>query len=525
VEQTGAGRAVPADFTEFVTYHGVRLARACAEVTGHDEMAHAMRDALLVSVAQRWPRWAAESRTPKALARLERLLRREARALGTAHRGALDLTSSLGLRAPPDLADDDEAVVAASVWQQAARARRRRWRVLALAGLAVVAMALVVPRDPAEPLPTAVPDGVTILPRLADLLELQPGMFTLPPYLLLDPASVDALPALTVAPLPRAALAAFDGDRRLVLVGGELGDDRVTGLAAQAREFRRLDHPVVAEARLVATSLSPDGTVVALPRGDGLVLVDVTTGGVRTVESVARQPEPPTVMWLGPDRVLLPGPDGSRVVDVTTGQVTAAGAGASDVLTPRGYASPRLTELVALPSAAGSVDSDPNTIRSVLTFWNPTGSATTTQVNDAPVGRSPDAGPWVVGLRRAVKGPPWLGTWAGPGWISPQLVARVCDPQALRLPRSAGTATAVLAAVNTLGYHAATLATTDGIRLEVLGFDSPRVPLIAAHGDGISLLIAWSPDDGALSLLTVLSPDIQVSVADLPGLRRTPPGR
>lgn len=174
------------DFADFVAAHGSRIARACTEIAGNDQVAQALRDDLLADVAARWPRWPAAARTERALSRIEVLLRREARAQHAAvHPSALDLRSPLPVRAvpwpsvpddQPQLADADQpeaaARLAATARQRAARGRRM-WRIgLAIAALAAVAVALLRPTPPApEPrLPTEIPEGVVVLPDFDELM-------------------------------------------------------------------------------------------------------------------------------------------------------------------------------------------------------------------------------------------------------------------------------------------------------------------------------------------------------------------
>ncbi|MBX6751286.1 MAG: hypothetical protein IRY85_16750, partial [Micromonosporaceae bacterium] len=343
---------VPDDFVRFVASHGPRLARACAEIAGHDRVAEALRDALLVDVAGRWRRWPDASRTQRALARLEHLLRREARRQRAAvDPAAFDLRSSLLLRSTTQLMEpDDEAQrLAARVWPRATVARRLRWVGLAAAALIALAAVVFAPETP-TPWPTEVPEDVVILPTFDDLARVeQQWLLTLPSHVFLDPAAVDQLPVLSEAPLQFAVVVAAASRERLVVAGFDHSIDQRKLLPPSRPQQRRVAHPALRGARLLATSLSPDGTMVALPNGSDLILVDVRTGLVRGLDVRARQPEPPVVTWLDARRVLLPGANGSLVVDTTTDKVRSVPIDPVDILTMRGSPNPRLARLVALP--------------------------------------------------------------------------------------------------------------------------------------------------------------------------------
>jgi hypothetical protein len=245
---------------------------------------------------------------------------------------------------------------------------------------------------------------------------------------------------------------------------------------------------------------------VALPADDDLVLVDVHTGQIRRVGVGAVQPAigAPVLTWLDSTRVMLPGL-GGRVVDVTTDDVMPVDVGPFDVLSLRGYGSPRLAQLIAVPPNPDTTES-PHTIRSLLMFWRDM---------DAAGNLEPVAGAGQVGVRHIVTGPPWFSAWVGPGFVSPALVVRACDPAALRLPREVGPASAAVAAIDGNGNEVATLVATDGSRLDVLGLLGLNEALVAVRTEARSMVVAWNPYDGSVVAVTHLNADAQVSVADL----------
>lgn len=518
IHQTGT--VVTNDFAAFVATHGPRIARACAEIAGNDEVAQALRDDLLADVAGRWRRWPAGSRPERALARIERLLQREARAQHvTVHPSALDLRSSLCLRAvpfgsvdeqpEPDMPDRQEAAqhLAATAWRRATRGRRA-WRTgIAVAALAAIAVALLRPPapPPEPPLPTEIPAGVTIVPDFDELMSGLTGWLSdLPPYLTLGPSDVDALPALTDAPLDRATLVVQADGFRLVVAGDEAApDEPIRTLMPPQR--RRVEHPALRNARLAASSLSPDGTMVALPTDDGLVLVDARRGDVHTVAVAGVHPASP-LAWLDATRVMVAGSE-SRVVDVTTNAVQSAEVEATDVLSLRGYGTPRLAQLVPVAPGANATEG-PHTIRALLLLW---------REMDAAGNVEPVAGAGQVGVRRIVTGPPWFSAWVGPGFASPQLVVRACDPATLLLPRDVGPATGAVAAIDGNGNEMGTLVATGGARLDALGVvrHEREQALVAVRAEGRSMVVAWDPYARTFRAVTHVNADTQVSIADL----------
>ena len=508
------------DFAAFVASHGPRIARACAEITGNDQVAKALRDDLLADVAGRWRRWPAGSRPERALARIERLLQREARAQQVAvHRSAFDLRSSLRLRTvpfgsddePPELADPNEQEaaqhVADTAWRRAARGRRV-WRTgFGVAALVALAVALLRPpaAPPEPPLPTEIPAGVTLLPDFDELMSGLTGWRAdLPPYLLLKSSDVEALPELAEAPLVRATLVAQADETRLLVVGDEVATSERDRMLSPPQR-RRVEHRALRNASLAASSLSPDGTIVALVANGGLVLVDARRGVVRSVAVAGVRPGAP-MAWLDASRIIVAGSVPS-VVDVTTDAVRPAEVEATDVLSLRGYRVPRLTQLVPVPPAENAREG-PSTIRSLLLFWRDM---------DAAGNVEPVAGAGQVGIQRIVTGPPWFSAWVGPGFASPQLVVRACDPATLLLPRGVGPASAAIAAIDRFGNEIATLVATGGTRLDALGViqaEHERA-LVAVRDEGRSMVVAWDPHAGTFAAMTHLNADTQVSIADL----------
>ncbi|MBX6750507.1 MAG: hypothetical protein IRY85_12705, partial [Micromonosporaceae bacterium] len=144
--------------------------------------------------------------------------------------------------------------------------------------------------------------------------------------------------------------------------------------------------------------------------------------------------------------------------------------------------------------------------RSVLEYWREMDSTGTVE---------PVAGAGQVDQRRIVTGPPWLRAWGGPGWASPELVVRACDPTPLALPPEVGRATTAIAALDPSGTYVATLVATDDTRIEPLGQLSRQETLIGVRTTGRSLVAAWEPSTGRLATVILINADTSVSVADI----------
>jgi hypothetical protein len=457
-------------------------------------VAGATRTELLVDVASRWRRWPEGSRSAKALIRLEKLLQRQARRHGgIAHPAALRLTAPGGAAPPSTM---DELAAAESAWRQAARLRRQRWVGLAVVGLVVVAAVAFSLRDDPPPeiapitLPTTTEQGVTVLPRFADLGQLPGGLpGPLPATLPLDPASTDAYPTIEEIPLSRAALVARAYDGQLVLVG-------------QGGTPRRFDDPRLREARLLPTSLSPNGSWVALALGGDLFIVDVGEAVARLLPVQAQQPDPPLITWLNEDMVLVPRDAGARVVDVRTGTTFDITEPAGDVATVRNDPSMPFVKLTG-----GGAGPDEALIE---TYWGATLSP------PAPGEPPPSiAGLGGVGERVAVPTPPWVRSWNGPGWWSRNVSARACDPTAVDLPQGLEAPRGAVAAVWVRG-HLGTLVSLDS-ELVLLGIRHEFQVLVAVRGEGQTQFLGWNPfaEDTTIYRLTTLAADTDVAVADL----------
>ncbi len=508
-------RVVPEDFTSFVATYGRRLATACLEIAGNDRVAEAMRIDLLGVVALQWRRWPTRWRVRRSLVRLDHLLRREVRS----YRLVPDLAPRTVRMSDPDSPppaeeSDDEPLdaVAAAAWRRAALLRRQ-WRLgVATAVVVLVALAVVGPRASQrtvtpDPRPTQIPAGVTVLPPFLDLLGLPTTRSQLPNQTALDPTAIAAIPPFSADNALPSALAVAEPNRGRLIVIGPNGNKR------------RIDDPILVNARLLNTSLSPAGDLIALARGGDLLVIEVTTGKIRPVAVGVSPPESPLVVWRGPHTVLVAGLDGAREVDLNTDQVTTlSGVAGADVVTVEGNPSSPFTELV--PTGATS------TQRSLIRLWrsgpvvvpvadgSPSASASPPEATSASASASPTASAPDLDERR-IAGPSWIGSWFGPGWSSSLLYVRACDPATLLLPEDVGVARAAIGAVMPSGLYAGTLAAVDNAQLEVVGFLRAHQLVVSARANGRTLLLGWTPAGGALNLVATFTAEVRVSVADL----------
>ncbi len=516
-----ADREVPEDFAAFATKYGRRLTAACREITGNDRVADAMRVDLLATVALSW-RWRpASRRTRHALTQLDRLLRREVRSyrlLPTAT-GQIRMSATDDVRARrlDDDDSDDTAKLTEAAWRRAAVLRRHGLLGVAVAALVLIGFAFIGPEaapvpDPPAPDPTTVPEDVIVLPRFGELLgQVQPGRSPLPTAVDLDPAAIAALPHLASAPLARALAVAEPNRGRLIVIG----DDE---------NIRRIDDPILAGARLVTTSLSPAGDLIALPSGGDLLVIDVRTGRIQPVPVGAKQPDLPALVWRSGQSVLMPGTTGALVVDVVTGEKSAiAGVTGTDVVTAEGLQQATFVEMLSGASIGSG--------RSRIRFWRTPPEAvpvTTTEPTgpSSPSGTPPPSGtpspssstqPPAAGDydERPVFGPTWIGDWRGPAWSSALLYVRSCSPATLRLPAEVGDAWAAIGALQPNGRHAGTLVTIDNTQLELLGFLEANQLLVAAMSSGATVLLGWTPIGGQVVVIATLTDAVRMSVSDL----------
>ena len=487
--QRARGRRGRADFTAFVERHEAGLLTACRALTGNDATAVALREDLFAATALRW-RWygwrepAARDRAGAAV--LARLLRREERSWGP-DRSARPVEFA-PLSAATGVALADQA-------RQRATGLRRRRRLLALvvaAGLALVwTVGPTVRPDPEpepDPGPVGLPAGVVVLPPYGRLSALGTADTALPDQIHLD---LSGAAALDQAPVPRA----------VAVLSPDLGP--LVLLAADG-SIRTVSDTRLLSAQTLTTSLSPDGTRVALPAAEGLLVLDVATATLRTIPVPAARLGVGALSWRTPTSVVLPGVDGALEVQVDSGVVSELpGLSGYDVMTVVGVADPSLTELLA-----ASLGEDVPRIR----VW---GAADN---RDPPDRSRPSEGsaPAVPAYQdRAIGGPFWLDGWTGPGWSTGSVAARECSAS-LPLPNLVGRPRSVVGAVGVNGAYAGTLVAVDTTVLEVVGFSGPRRVLVAVHAPQIgTTVVAWYPHTAQVRRVSTVDTYAHISLADL----------
>jgi hypothetical protein len=470
-------RLAPADYAAFVASQRTRLAAACRGLTGNSHLADAVARELMAMVALRW-RWLRRS---GAEAYLDRLIRREARAWRT------EIPKVERGRPRRTLLVDDVPIapgpLAVAAWATARSMRTRRRAAAVVLVALLTCVAALGPRDPFPPpdtlpIPTRdpVPDGVSVLPPFPLLEGLWPRETRLPATLPVDPATAAPLSTSPIA----AAVAVLRQDPRPLLV------------VAADGTARRVDDPAVAGARLLPTSLSPDGRRVALLTPEAVRVLDLTTGRVRSI--AAAQTSTRTLVWRDARTILLPGPNGAEQINVDTGAVTAVPL-INGVDVTAGTTVGPLVELL------GSADGQGPRIR----LWRTN-----------PVAARP-GGPRDVD-DRTIFAPPWVGRWRGTAWSTVDLLARACDPAAVPLPAAIGRASAAIAAVRPNGLVAGTLVTLDATAMDIVGFADDRTVLInVSAAPSASILLAWNTDSGEVRRATTPGPYLQISLADLRG--------
>ena len=502
----------PEDFTAFVATHSGRVRALCSALTGNDRLVESLQRDLFTAVALHWwwlRRQPTRSRARTAASYLDRLFRREARGWRDDVRpGLADRTQVEPAqleRAGARHRADDLATVA---WDQARRTRNRRRAIVAVVVVAVGCLALVSPRrstsppeqvTPTTPLPTAVPAGVKVVPPFPALAALPQRATALPETINVEPSGAALL---TQAPVARA----------LAIAQQELGP---LIIVAPDGSTRSLNDTALLGARMLATSLSPDGARAALTTADGLLVIDLTRGTLRPVAAATQtSPALPSLVWRSARTVLVPTRSGAQEINVDTGVATNLfGLTGANVATSQGPATGKLVEMIP-PGTGGSPPAR-------LRMWRTAPKTTPAPTVSTPARSTPSAstvatpGPEDV-EDRTVIGPPWVGRWSGPGWSTSDLFVRSCDPRSLALPESVGVARDAISAVGPNGLAVGTLAVVDGTTLDPLGFADPSTVFVSTGmPQNGTRLLAWNVRTTQLQSVTTLSANVRVSLPDL----------
>jgi hypothetical protein len=290
-------------------------------------------------------------------------------------------------------------------------------------------------------------------------------------------SAVDRAVPLSRSPV-RHALAIFEPDNAAAIL--VLGDDG---------DLRLLDGPIPVNARLTSTSLSPDGTHVALLSDRQMTVVDLTSDAahgylINDLQTLN------TVIWLGPTSVAVSDTTGTENLDLKTGIAASTRYVAGDLLQaqPPGP----LAELI-------SVDDPPGT-QARIRHW-----ASDDMLNTS---LSPGPGASLV----------WLGGWQGPGWQCGGMLVRDAATMGLALPPAdspSGVAGAASLVVDegTGAVRRVLAFPGNPAALAVLGFLDPRTVLLRAGDETAFGIVAWQWDTGDLHLVSRVDRVAVISLA------------
>jgi hypothetical protein len=495
-EERPSRHRVPADFAAFLERRRADL--ATEPDAGNGGLTANDRDELLIALARRW--W---------------WLRLSARRLGRTHaaddlldrmlvdrRSPWDPTAASITVGPVRTASATTVLyrplsmtdLADSAWRNAVRGRRRFVAVSVTVVLAAVGL-IALPRHSQ---PNAVPDAqppvpvVTVRPPLTDVVPTPDRLAGLSPMPVPGLPSVIALSVGDRAvPLSRSpvrhAMAIFEPDNAAAIL--VLGDDG---------NLRLLDGPIPVNARLTSTSLSPDGTHVALLSDRQLTVVDLTSDAVHgylinnlhTTLNTNDLQTLSTVIWLGPTSVAVSDNTITESLDLKTGMAASTRYVAGDLLQaqPPGP----LAELI-------SVDDPPGT-QPRIRHWS------SDNMLNTPL--SPGPGSSLV----------WLDGWQGPGWQTGGMLVREAGTLGLALPLAdspIGVAGAVSLVVDEgTGVVRRVLAFPGNpAALAVLGFLDPRTVLLRAGDETTFGIVAWRWDTGDLHLVSWVDRVAVISLA------------
>jgi len=226
------------------------------------------------------------------------------------------------------VADVDSPPMTQRAWRAGRRSRRQRIAVtgavgavlLVGAGVAVVERGLTAGLAPAGP--TAATTSAPPPPAFADpRVEVGPLR-----------AAVGGLPAMSVqvsalSRIPSSAQALSGNPMSKIVAAAQPANRPVLALGNDGA-WREVDGvPATPPLSLTSASISPDARRLALLRGDGLLLVDATTGDCRTLSVPATFGRIDELTWM-PDgeSVAVSGDSGSGVVSTIDGSYRPTGA-------------------------------------------------------------------------------------------------------------------------------------------------------------------------------------------------------
>lgn len=367
-----------------------------------------------------------------------------------------------------------------AMWERSRATRQRRKTTAAIVASVLAFLIVVSPRRPGNdyviappgPLPpTAAPSDVDILPNFALLTGLSPRGLNIPN--ILSPGTT----LLTKSPVRRAVLLMLRPNSQLDVLGD---DNKVRTIAVQSGFLQPIP----------ATTLSPDGKTAVLAAPNSTIVINLTTGAIRTiaVPNVGQA----TPVWRTNTSYFVPGESGARLVDLTTDKVTpVAGLTGLDVVTMNDGAGKLPVEV--FPAVSDSIGPK-------LRLWHE-------DPVTHPAGTNPE-----INEDRNIYAPHWLDAWYGPGFGNGSLVVRATVPTTLELPSSLGVVKRAIGVIDTRGLAARTLTTVEsGTQLMPLGWLDDRTAAFTAVKDDHAMLLSWDIRDGTIRRISDLGQGFGVS--------------
>jgi hypothetical protein len=202
----------------------------------------------------------------------------------------------------------------------------------------------------------------------------------------------------------------------------------------------------------------------------------------------------PSIVWRTSQALVVTEAGGTKQVDVATGTaIPLTGVTGVHTVVQEG-STPQLTDLLPVGVDSGEF--------ALLRTWD---------------GLAPTAPPTGDTDDRAITGATWLGGWLGAGWANQSLVVRACSAGSLRLPPTAGNASAALVAMDLSdGRVIAALAVVEPtVRSAMLGWLDQKTALIDLSMGDRTLVTGWNAVDRSFSSLSEVDAAVTLSLPDL----------
>jgi hypothetical protein len=367
-----------------------------------------------------------------------------------------------------------------AMWERSRATRQRRKTTATILACVLGFVILVSPRrqgndfiisPPGPPPPTAAPSDVDILPSFEQLTGLSLRGINMPN--IVSPTTT----LLKTSPVHRAVLLILRPNSQLDVVGDD-GRSRTIAIGSGILQ------------PIPATTLSPDGKTAVLAAPDSNIVINLTTGAMRSIPVTGSGQATP--VWRTNTSYFIPDERGARLVDLITNKVTpVAGLTGLDVVTMRDGAEKLPVEL--FPALSDSIGPK-------LRLWH-----------QDPITHAAGTDP-AVNEDRNIYAPHWLDSWFGPGFGNGSLVVRATVPTGLVLPTSLGVVRRAIGVIDVRGLAARTLTTVEsGTQLMPLGWLDDQSVAFAAVKDDHAMLLSWNIQDGTIKRISDLGQGFGVS--------------